>query len=158
MMTDNLSPKQIIVLTKLNALFDTVLNHLGDDNLISSCNTEYNFDQNTIFMTDGIACSYIQKAGVDNFHGRYEEIIHYETSIRGASYVIITDKSNKDGNWKYDLRIDDKYIVEKYDEIVNRLIHIKEVIKDMEYQMLPENRPSVIPDELPVDEVYMVDY
>lgn len=109
-------------LKKLEEVFDTVLTHMGDEELLSNINSEYNFDANDILYTDGFIVQGIIK---DN------DRAHVETAIRGGNYVIFADFIND--SYRFNLYVNQSSIINKYDEIINNLTRLRENLDDISY-------------------------
>ena len=121
--TDYLYPnctKEIVErLKSLNILhwFDTIMSYVGDEELNSSCNDEYNLDIDECLITNGISNKVLER-----INNGYE--VKYTTSVRGATYVIIL-KYDKDGTPRFDLRIDEPRYINTVDEIERTLRRIE---------------------------------
>lgn len=114
-----------------NALkwFANIMSYSGDEELISSCNDEYNIDINECIITNGIVNKVLMRIN-DGME------VMYSTSVRGASYVIIVSFDNSETP-KLDLRIDEKGYINAVDELVRSIERIvrNDGFKDMKYYL-----------------------
>lgn len=126
---------------ELEPYFSQILDYLGDDELISSVNDEYNFGPNDMVLTDGIFISYLAKA-INN----KSEFIELITSIRGASYVIIVDFVDRKP--MFDLRVDESKLDENLkNKIIQEVQKIKDNMDDCIYHM-EEYRGEIVEDNM----------
>ena len=121
---------------KLEEVFDQCLFYEGDDELISSCNSEYTLDSNDFFVTDGmvntsmVSCTCYPN-GINHPITAYE-FIQQTVTIRGASYLIIYEV-DENGRLNLDLRMDKPFIEEKTDEVLAKVRFIKGEYLNMNY-------------------------
>lgn len=108
--------------------FDTVFLHNGDEELISSCNTEYNFDDKDCVATNGamnLTIMLMERDKREGFLGDDAEF-NYVTCVRGSGYVIIAEPSSGvDGSTKYLLYANKNTIADDYGEILRMLNMMK---------------------------------
>jgi hypothetical protein len=112
--------------------FNTIQLFKGDPDLASSCNSEFTLDTNDVFRTDGTVNFY---AGKVYYPKTESTLLEYNVGIRGASYVILADRSGPKNEWNYGLLVDIPFIDERYDEIVRQIINMKETIHSTEYYL-----------------------
>ena len=137
-------------LDKLRPMFDHMLSYVGDDELISSCNAEYNIDPEDFIVTDGMINMCMQTAvvypdGATNPITAYK-IVELSTAVRGATYLIICNVGN-DHKYETDLRVDEstlnedtyKRIVKSLDEIKNKFDEMDYYIKEWRCKALPQS-------------------
>lgn len=98
----------------LTEVFTHITIHAGDDEMTSSCNDEYSLDINDCILTNGIVNTIMQTVNDAT------EII-YQTSVRGATYVIIA-KMGVGSTPELNLYIDHPHWQSTCEEIY-RLIH-----------------------------------
>ena len=150
MIIGDLTSEQIEYLRKLEKAFDIVYNCLGDDELMSSCNSEYHFDHNDVIRTDGSILTHMEMVTLQK--GCMEdECIELQTTIRGATYLIVADRATK--TWRYSLYVDDPFIVDKYDEIISRLEDMKKTMSNVEYYQNEYRDGIIVPNQYVIDEI-----
>lgn len=121
---------------KLEQEFDKCFFYKGDDELISSCNSEYTLDANDFFVTDGMV-NVSMMTGMCYPDGAMHSLTGYEfidqhIAVRGASYLIICDV-NENGRLCLDLRMDEPFVEEKTDEVLAKVRFIKGEYLHMNY-------------------------
>lgn len=147
MYNDDISDNAKEKLAKLKTIFWEVLDYLGDDELISNVNTEYEFDQDDVIRTDGSINFHINL--VNSNTGPY---ICYRVCVRGGTYLIYADKCN--GAWRYQLRVNRPAIEEKYDEIIRQYEDMKKHMGDMDYYITDwRDNNCIIHDTMSLDDV-----
>lgn len=143
--------EQIELVKKLEKEFDKVYDYNGDEELISSCNAEYNLDNDDYILTDGMVNTHMDIGEVQSSDFtispliKSKNIIIQTTAVRGSTYIIILNSKNK----KLDLRIDVSALNnEKYETIIKMKQKIMEERDSMDYY-INEWRPKggLIPNE-----------
>ena len=99
------------VLEEFKDHFDDVLDYLGDDELISSCNDEYTLQKNNWIVTDGVMHTSTQHG--DNSTNT--------VCVRGATHVIICTWDKKAQRVRRTLYIDRPSAVSAYPLIMREL-------------------------------------
>lgn len=138
-------------LEEFKRIFWQVRDYNGDDELISSVNDEYNFDQDDIIRTDGSVNFFVHTVENVSDHSSY---IRYTVAVRGASYLIRACRT-ENKVWIYELFIDRPYIESKYDEVLRQYEGMKKSIDDVAYYM--DNWRSIdniIEDETDTNDIY----
>lgn len=126
----DLTKEERKIIESLKPNFFQILVYNGDDELISSVNSEYRFNPSDIIRTDGLIISHNVRGSIPKELGRKARIT-LETVIRGATYVVIYDTFHK----RFDLRIDQPFIIEKENEITQVIKQINDNLEDLLYTM-----------------------
>lgn len=104
--------------------FDNVLLHNGDDELISSCNTEYNLDNGDYVASNGAVNLSIMLENRDPREAFVGDsaTFNYKTCVRGAGYIIIVEPASADHDkTRFLLYADKNRIARDYKDILDSL-------------------------------------
>lgn len=99
-------------LSKLRDKFYSVLDYIGDNELISNCNAEYQLSRNDWFMTDGIAN--VMPGGPDSDN-------RTTVCVRGATHVIVCMWKKETKTVRRVLYINRNAVLAAYDLILAEL-------------------------------------
>lgn len=135
-------------LEELKHLFWEVYDYNGDDELISNVNDEYNFDQDDFLRTDGSINFSVHLANT----GTAEPYVTYKTCIRGASYIIVANRT-ENNVWLHRLYVNRPSIEEKYDEIIRQHDEMQRIKDDQSYYMNEWRDNALIKDTMSLDDV-----
>lgn len=100
------------LLGKLRDKFNSVLDYIGDDELISNCNDEYHLSRNEWFTTDGI---------INVMPGGLGSGDRITVCVRGATHVIVWSWEKETRTVKRSLYINRNAVIPAYDLILAEL-------------------------------------
>lgn len=140
--SNGLSKKDVNGLLKeLKLHVDRLFDYRGDENYVSTCNSEYMFDQTEFIVTDGVTNTRLVKFVNPVIKEDGSQVINHgvevTTSVMGAKWIIIVE-TDKDSPI-FDLRVDCSKLTEQVKvEIINKLNWIKGNYNELKY-VIPEN-------------------
>lgn len=115
---------------------DLGISHLyicnGDEELISSCNSEFNLDYDDFIVTDGMTNVVFHVCNSSNGTIVTGQFVSSTTCVRGASFVLIGSTSSKEG---WDLWVDRPFLEdEKFkDKLVETFKRVYNEYSSMKY-------------------------
>lgn len=155
-----LSPNEKKCTYELEKHFDSISIYNGDEELISSVNTEYEFDKDDIFRTDGDINISAHLVHVGNETCSQIILLNdvcfsYTTCIRNATYLIIADRPEGIETWQFHLRIDHPFLESHFQKVLDQLTSMKKDIGHMEYYVDKWRcKGGLIPNSISVSDVF----